>query len=141
MNNQFTCENNICVPLSRICNGNNDCGDWSDEIRLCSSKNSFFSDQMYINTRDLHLLIHFISLPFYSLTLLNIIATADQCCNEFVISPYQLVIGRDENIVSTGRYKKRKNQLGKPDLFNEKVMYTDEFGFGSLYYNNGTWRV
>ena len=29
--NSFTCANGLCVPLSLVCDGNNDCVDFSDE--------------------------------------------------------------------------------------------------------------
>ena len=31
----FQCTNNICVPISSYCNGIDDCGDESDEPKLC----------------------------------------------------------------------------------------------------------
>lgn len=33
----FQCNNNICVPISSYCNGIDDCGDESDEPKLCQT--------------------------------------------------------------------------------------------------------
>ena len=38
---QFTCRNKRCVAYGRICNGNNDCGDFTDEIYPCSGMNKY----------------------------------------------------------------------------------------------------
>lgn len=36
---QFQCDNNRCVPLTWVCEGENDCGDNSDEKpSLCKGK-------------------------------------------------------------------------------------------------------
>lgn len=35
---EFTCDNGKCVPLSRFCDGSDDCGDSSDEPLACTSK-------------------------------------------------------------------------------------------------------
>ena len=37
----FRCQNKRCVFQSRVCDGNDDCGDSSDEIIGCSGKKSF----------------------------------------------------------------------------------------------------
>ena len=36
--NYFRCRNRRCVPTSRICNGNDDCGDGTDETDGCLSE-------------------------------------------------------------------------------------------------------
>ena len=36
MTNQFNCSNNKAIPISRRCNGLDDCGDNSDETRNCA---------------------------------------------------------------------------------------------------------
>jgi hypothetical protein len=33
---EFTCDNDVCLPRYSVCNGIDDCGDNSDEIRGCS---------------------------------------------------------------------------------------------------------
>ena len=33
--NQFRCSNNNCVPVSKVCNEADDCGDLSDENFVC----------------------------------------------------------------------------------------------------------
>ena len=37
--NHFQCANQRCVPETAICNGENDCGDHSDESEGCLGKN------------------------------------------------------------------------------------------------------
>ena len=46
--NQVKCDNGLCVNENLKCDGNNDCGDWSDEESNCSTL-SFVSD--FDNTR------------------------------------------------------------------------------------------
>ena len=31
----FTCSNKVCIPMTNACDGNNDCGDNSDENEIC----------------------------------------------------------------------------------------------------------
>ena len=39
--NQFLCENKKCIPVEWKCNGENDCGDSSDELySICNGKKS-----------------------------------------------------------------------------------------------------
>ncbi|KAM4808911.1 complement factor I [Rhinophrynus dorsalis] len=38
---EFTCKNEKCIPLSKSCDGENDCGDLSDELCCKECKNSF----------------------------------------------------------------------------------------------------
>ena len=35
---EFSCSNHKCIPLSLKCNGENDCGDNSDETDECKGK-------------------------------------------------------------------------------------------------------
>jgi len=35
---EFGCDNGKCVPLSRYCDGSDDCGDESDEPMACTSQ-------------------------------------------------------------------------------------------------------
>ncbi|XP_046475908.1 uncharacterized protein [Neodiprion pinetum] len=39
---EFNCGNGKCVPLNRVCNGLDDCGDSSDEVRQCSPCNKTY---------------------------------------------------------------------------------------------------
>ena len=34
---QFTCDNSRCIPLSYVCDTDNDCGDMSDEVNCSTS--------------------------------------------------------------------------------------------------------
>ena len=36
--NQFTCSNKRCIAANKICDGNDDCGDDSDEVLHCGGK-------------------------------------------------------------------------------------------------------
>ena len=38
--NQFGCKDKRCIANSKTCDGNNDCGDFSDEIYPCSGMNN-----------------------------------------------------------------------------------------------------
>jgi hypothetical protein len=40
LDNQFRCKDNSCIANSKTCDGNNDCGDFSDEIYPCSGMNN-----------------------------------------------------------------------------------------------------
>ena len=45
----FQCKNKRCVPHSKICNANNDCGDNSDEIDGCTGMMQINVLLMYIS--------------------------------------------------------------------------------------------
>ena len=38
----FLCSNQKCVQFNLTCNGNNDCGDWSDELRCRGTSRHLF---------------------------------------------------------------------------------------------------
>ena len=44
--NQFTCSNNRCIAANRTCDGNDDCGDDSDEVLNCGGKDQSFIARM-----------------------------------------------------------------------------------------------
>ncbi len=54
---EFGCDNGKCVPLSRYCDGSDDCGDKSDEPMACTSKCTIIS--IAINALTYQILIHF----------------------------------------------------------------------------------
>ncbi|WP_411025445.1 LDL receptor domain-containing protein, partial [Salmonella sp. s55004] len=39
----FPCNNNKCIPLTWLCDGDNDCGDNSDEENCGDCRDSFFT--------------------------------------------------------------------------------------------------
>ena len=49
-NDQFACENGVCVAAAAVCNGIDDCGDRSDEKNCCEFGISHlkFSKYMYM---------------------------------------------------------------------------------------------
>lgn len=49
--NQFTCNNDVCIPLFWQCDGENDCGDRSDEINCRSQKTCFPNFKCDNNTK------------------------------------------------------------------------------------------
>ena len=54
---EFSCSNHKCVPISLKCNGQNDCGDNSDETKDCIG---IFNNHLIIN--KLVFLVNFIAL-------------------------------------------------------------------------------
>ena len=40
--NHFKCTNHKCVDNSYVCDGRNDCGDYSDEDKGCQGKRAYF---------------------------------------------------------------------------------------------------
>ncbi|EDW68632.2 uncharacterized protein [Drosophila virilis] len=52
---EFSCSNGRCVPLSKFCNNNNDCGDGSDEPRFCTRCNrTYYGDIGQTYALELH---------------------------------------------------------------------------------------
>ncbi|XP_043865521.1 uncharacterized protein LOC6586587 isoform X2 [Drosophila mojavensis] len=52
---EFSCSNGRCVPLSKFCNNNNDCGDGSDEPRFCTRCNrTYYGDIGQTYSLELH---------------------------------------------------------------------------------------
>lgn len=49
---EFTCDNGKCVPLSRFCDGSDDCGDSSDEPLACTSKLLFIFSTLTSKTHS-----------------------------------------------------------------------------------------
>ena len=47
---QFTCKNKRCTPHWSKCDGNNDCGDFSDETYPCAGRNQYFVSRIPINS-------------------------------------------------------------------------------------------
>ena len=50
---QFTCKNKRCVANSKKCDGNNDCGDFSDEIYPCSGRNKQYIFTFCVTTNSI----------------------------------------------------------------------------------------
>ena len=45
--NHFKCTNHKCVDNSYVCDGRNDCGDYSDEDKGCQGKRAYFKSFFY----------------------------------------------------------------------------------------------
>ena len=58
--NQFLCKNNVCIPERWKCNGNNDCGDNSDEFSdVCEGLLAKLTNQYFQNKNIFSVLIWF----------------------------------------------------------------------------------
>lgn len=52
---QFKCKNDLCIPKLWACDGDNDCGDFSDEVKTFISK--------YAAKRNIKMIKHMDNVP------------------------------------------------------------------------------